>query len=344
LGNLPFDVLQVDDGWQVKVGDWQANDKFPSGMAALANGIKATGRKAGLWLAPLIAVESSQLFQQHPSWFIRNSTGNFVSSGFHWGEQLYALDATHPGALAWLAGLMKQVRAWGFDYLKLDFLYGAALPGVRHLDLPRETAYRNGLKIIREAMGADAYLLSCGAPILPSLGLCDAMRIGPDVAAHWESNRDAHLLCNPTTPGTKNAIRTTVNRLWLAPLLHTDPDVAYFHSEYTSLTPQQIAMLQNLARVCNFKAASDLPQWWSSAEREQVRAFLEQQPAVEQTGRYAFRLDDHEIDFSAAMDLPLMRKLSLATPFVLWGGEQKWIIRQMNSIHQGKLEQLKKDL
>jgi alpha-galactosidase len=36
--------------------------------------------------------------------------------------------------LEWLAALMKQVRAWGFDYLKLDFLYAGALPGKRFVD------------------------------------------------------------------------------------------------------------------------------------------------------------------------------------------------------------------
>jgi len=342
LGNLPFDVLQVDDGWHARVGDWQANEKFASGMESLANGIRSTGRLAGLWLAPLIAVESSQLFQQHPSWFIRNSNGNFVSAGFNWGEPLYALDTTHPAALEWLSELMKRVRAWGFDYLKLDFLYAAALPGVRHLDLPREAAYRNGLQVMRDAMGNDAYFLACGAPVLPSLGLCDALRIGPDVASFWESERDAHILCNPTTPGAKNAIRTSLHRLWLAPLLHIDPDVAYFRSKHTSLTPEQNALLQDLARVCNFKATSDLPQWWTKAEHETARNFLEEETVVERTGRYTFLIDGREVDFNAAMELPMARKISLATPFVLWGGEQKWLIKLLESKQREKVETLKK--
>ena len=29
---------------------------------------------------------------------------------------------------------------------------------------------------------------------------------------------------NTATPGTRNAIRTSLNRLWLQPLVHTDPD------------------------------------------------------------------------------------------------------------------------
>jgi alpha-galactosidase len=65
LGDLPFDVLQVDDGWQLAIGDWEPNSKFPSGMSDLAAQIRATGRLAGLWLAPLVATRSSRLFREH---------------------------------------------------------------------------------------------------------------------------------------------------------------------------------------------------------------------------------------------------------------------------------------
>jgi alpha-galactosidase len=44
LADLPFDIIQVVDGWQTAIGDWEVNNKFPSGMAALADKIKLTGR------------------------------------------------------------------------------------------------------------------------------------------------------------------------------------------------------------------------------------------------------------------------------------------------------------
>ena len=87
LKDLPFDVLQVDDGWQKAIGDWQANDKFPSGMQALAKSIKITGRKAGLWLAPLLVVPSSETFRQHPDWVLRDVQGQLVNAGFNWGAR-----------------------------------------------------------------------------------------------------------------------------------------------------------------------------------------------------------------------------------------------------------------
>ena len=304
LNDLPFDVFQVDDGWQVSIGDWEVNEKFPSGMNALADRIKSTGRIAGLWLAPLIAVKSSRLVREHPDWFLHDERGGFVSAGFNWGEHLYALDTTHPDVSSWLVALMKQVRAWGFDYLKLDFLYGGALKGKRYKDMPREAAYRESLRLMRDAMGADAFFLTCGTPILPAIGLCDAMRVGPDVSNVWESYRDANLLYNPSVPGTRNAIRTSLNRLWLQPLVHVDPDIAYFETKENKLSQEHRKLLQDLALVCKFKATSGLPQWITPEEREQLRNFLAEDPKIEKIGRYIFRIDERVVDFTPAMSLP----------------------------------------
>ena len=157
---------------------------------------------------------------------------------------------------------------------------------------------------MREAMGEDAFFLTCGAPVIPSLGLCDALRVGPDVAGEWEVHRDAVLLQNPTTPGARNAIRTTINRFWLQPLLQTDPDVAYFTEKGNSMTAGQKRLLQDLTLACNFKATSDLPQWMTSAERESLRAYLMETPTVTRLDRARFQLDDRVVDFSPALSMP----------------------------------------
>ncbi|GAB4433906.1 MAG: alpha-galactosidase [Anaerolineales bacterium] len=346
IGELSFDVLQVDDGWQVSISDWEANEKFPSGMQALAEKIKSTGRQAGLWLAPLIAVKSSRLFREHPDWFLKDPGGNFVSAGFNWGEQLYAIDSTHPEALAWLAALMKQVRAWGFDYLKLDFLYAGALPGKRHTEMSREAAYRQGIQVMREAMGEDVYFLTCGAPIMPSIGLCDAIRVGPDVARAWESYRDAMLLYNPATPGTKNAIRTSINRLWLKPLVATDPDVVYFRSQHTSMSEAQKQMLQDLALVCDFKATSDLPAWLNPDERAKLQKFLEQTPNIQQVDRYAYKLDDRLVDFTPVMPLPKIPRGFDAFASLILGqiSNQPWALKLLNALGKYALRKAKREL
>jgi alpha-galactosidase len=304
LADMPFDVVQVDDGWQLSIGDWEANARFPAGMAALADTIRSTGRKAGLWLAPLIATRSSALFRAHPDWFLKDERGRLVSAGLNWGEQLHALDTSSPDVLLWLAALIKRVVDWGFDYLKLDFLYGGALPGKRSNGLSREAAYRGALKVMRSAMGSDTFFLACGAPIIPSLGVCDALRIGPDVADGWESARDAELFCNPTIPGARNAIRTTLHRLWLGSIVQVDPDVVYYRTRECSLSGEQKSLLQDLALVCGFRATSDLPWWLTPEEKEALREFLGDLPEVEQRDGHTFRVGAREVDFSSALTMP----------------------------------------
>jgi alpha-galactosidase len=329
LGNLPFDVLQVDDGWQKEIGDWEANEKFPAGMQALAEKIRSTGRRAGLWLAPLLVARSSRMFREHNDWLLRDEKGRLVSAGFNWGQDLFALDTTHPDAISWLVALMKLVRRWGFDYYKLDFLYAGALKGKRHTDMPREAAYRECLRTMREAMGEGSFFLTCGTPILPALGVCDAIRIGPDVSHEWENYRNETLLYNFATPGTKNAIRTVVHRLWLKPLIHIDPDVEYFESKENSLEEEHKQQLQDLALICNFKATSDLPQWMTSEERENVRAFLTAETDATQLSRYVYKLDDRVVDFSSAVSIPTPPRglIRLWASFLGWLGDWKFVLR-----------------
>jgi alpha-galactosidase len=248
-------------------------------------------------------VPSSRIYQEHRDWLLRDEKEKLVPAGCNWGERLYTLDATHPDAQVWLANLMKKVRSWGYDYVKLDFLYAGALPGKHHADMPREAAYRCGLKVIRQALG-DAYFLTCGAPILPSIGLCDAMRIGPDVAAQFSSHRDDDLLMNFAAPGLRNALRTSLHRLWLAPLLHTDPDVVYFRTRQNGLNAEQKVLLQRLAMVCNYKATSDIPAWLTDIERNALRTFLQTTPVVRKIGAMAYRVGDADVDFSPFISLP----------------------------------------
>jgi alpha-galactosidase len=170
---LPVDVVQVDDGWEACVGDWTTlSDRFSS-TRDLAARIRDHGHRAGIWLAPFLAGTDSALAREHPDWLVGDA-------GHNWDQPLRGLDLTHPDARDHLIEVFTGLREQGFDYFKLDFLYAGALPGRRHQDADQVTAYRSGLALIREAVGDDAYLVGCGAPILPSIGLVDAMRVSAD--------------------------------------------------------------------------------------------------------------------------------------------------------------------
>ncbi|MDX2006272.1 MAG: alpha-galactosidase [Meiothermus sp.] len=302
LQGLPFDVFQLDDGWQLNMGDWEPNHKFPSGMQSIALRAQAQGFTAGIWLAPFIARPSSRLFKTHPEWFLRDEAGELVSAGTNWGGY-YGLDVTLPPVQDWLRGLIQTVRGWGYRYLKLDFLFAAALPARRHLDISREEVYREALRLIREAAGEDTYLLVCGAPLIPSIGIADGIRIGPDVGPFWDFEDRRVFLHDPTGPAGYNALRTSLHRLWLKPLVHVDPDVAYFRTRYNLLDPKQRQVLQDLALVAEFKATSDPPAWLDPEEREQLREWLEANPPITQLSTYVYKIGEREVDFEPWLDI-----------------------------------------
>ncbi len=303
LGDLPFDVFQIDDGWQDESGYWEAGKNFPSGMAAFAEEVKATGRNAGIWLAPFITSRNEKLFHEHPDWVLRDESGNLVNTGLHWTYHTHALDLTHPEVLDWLDALIRKVVGWGYEYIKLDFLHAGAAIGKRYKDIPREEAYRNAMQVMRNAAG-NAYILACGAPILPSFGLCDGIRVGPDVAPFWLNKALSLWLNIPSDTSTQNAIRTSLHRLWLNPLVNVDPDVMFFRSKYNSLKPHENQLLQDLGTITGFKATSDLPRWLNASELEKVREFLESAPTVQKMRRYHYRIDGREVDFSPVVPIP----------------------------------------
>jgi hypothetical protein len=187
----PVGLIQVDDGWQKEVGDWEPNARFPSGMAALARRVHAAGYQAGLWMAPFLVSERSRTFRQHPDWCIQAAPGQPLAYGRNWGGLNYCLDPTHPGVKQRLMEVLGSVvRSWGFDYLKLDFLHAGAMDGLFHRKgLTRVQAYREGLALLRQLAG-DRFLLACGAPIGPSVGFVDAMRIGRDTGPRWDNSYD----------------------------------------------------------------------------------------------------------------------------------------------------------
>jgi len=233
---LPVEYVLIDDGYQAGIGDWTTvNEKFPRGLAWLAERIHEKGLKAGLWLAPLVVGAKSALYRDHPDWVIRSPEGEPVIALNNWGQDCYGLDCTHPDAQAWLRHTIETVgREWGFDYLKVDFLFGGVVDGVRHdPQATRAQAYRRGLEILRQAAG-DRLVMACIAPVGATIGLFEACRIGPDVAPAWRMPWPGAPLC---APGTENALRTVLGRYWMhGNLWLNDPDCLMVRDSETALT------------------------------------------------------------------------------------------------------------
>jgi alpha-galactosidase len=309
---LPLTYIQVDDGYQANIGDWTTiNDKFPHGLAWLAERIHSKGFRAGLWLAPFLAASTSALYREHPEWMVHDGDGRPVVAIRHWDRDCYALDCTHPGAQAWLARLARTfVGQCRFDYLKLDFIYAGAVEGVRYdRQATRAQAYRWGLEAIRQG-ASDAFILGCGAPLGPSVGLVHAQRIGPDVGPYWRLPGELATEQLPivSLPACENAIRNVLTRFWTHGCLWlSDPDCLLVRDSETALSLAEVRSLATAIALSGgmvflSDAMAKLP-----AERCRIASLL-----LPPYGQAAVPLDLLE------RSLPRFLRLAIERPFQRW--------------------------
>jgi alpha-galactosidase len=265
---LPLNILQIDDGYQMHVGDWlDIKTAFPQGLAPLAREIHDSRLVPGLWLAPFIVDPRSRVAKEHPEWLVRGRLGRPANAGFSsWGTFTRGLDLTHPEALDYVRNVIRTAtHEWGYSYLKLDFLYAGALSGKRYdPSLTLAQVLRKGLKAIRDSAGKDTFLVGCGCPLGSAIGLVDAMRIGPDVDSHWLPDLYGFGLLlkkEPGLPSTRYAINNTLlragfhKRLWI-----NDPDCLLLRPDMELTLPE----IQSLATAITLSGGSlllseDLP-------------------------------------------------------------------------------------
>ncbi len=243
---LPVEYVQIDDGYQSEIGDWlTVNEKFPHGMKWLADEIHAKGYKAGLWVAPFLAGAKSRLFHEHPDWFAKFSTGEPAIATLNWGQLCYAIDLTHPDVQQWLRDVFRTIcDEWGYDYVKIDFIFAGAVDGVRHdPNVTRAQAYRKGVDIIRDAVGG-RFILACGNPQGPSVGLVDGARVSPDTAPYWLAFDRPGPRTPLSDPAAINSIRNSIDRFWMhGRLWMNDPDCLIVRATDTALTLDEVRSL-----------------------------------------------------------------------------------------------------
>jgi alpha-galactosidase len=221
-------IIQIDDGYQKMDGDWSGNEKFPSGMAAVAKRIRAAGCTPGVWFAPLMMSPDHPWQKEHPDAMQTNAQGiasfmnanPFHPAGANW------INPSHPESKKFLAKIIKDARDRGFGYIKIDF-NGI---GNKFVD-PTKTrmqAFRELYAVYREAAGEEMYILSClGSPTRGVVGFIDSARVGPD--SHPAGL--AHCL--------DSVLRFQIyDKVWW----HNDADVSYLapklESRRVGFTPQ----------------------------------------------------------------------------------------------------------
>jgi alpha-galactosidase len=181
-------ILQIDDGYQIMDGNWKGNQKFPSGMAKVAEDIRAKGWIPGVWFAPLMINPEHPWMKANPDAIQKDAKGisSFMNPNPFHPDGANWIVPDHPESKKFLFHIIKDARDNGYGYIKIDF-NGI---GNRFHD-PTKTRlqiFRELYTLYREAAGEDMYILSClGAPTRGVIGFVDAARVGPDShPAHFE--------------------------------------------------------------------------------------------------------------------------------------------------------------
>lgn len=276
-GNAPnLKYVQIDDGYQPAMGDWlETGTAFGGDIRAVLKAIRDRGFEPAIWVAPFIAEANSNVFRNHPEWFMKDAAGAPLPSdkvtfgGWRRGPW-YALDGTQPAVQNHLRELFRTLnQEWGCTYFKLDANFWGAMHGGKLADAnaTRVEAYRRGMMAIIEGAGK-SFILGCNHPVWASLGLIHGSRSSGDISRKWTTVRKV---------AGENLHRAWQNgRLWwndpdALVLMGTMPDNEFlFHAaatfatggmllsgdDLTKLPPERVALLKKL-RPTGHAAAFD---------------------------------------------------------------------------------------
>ena len=250
-----FNYIQIDAGYTPHIGDWlTANHRYPEGLSGAAKMIREAGFEAGIWIAPFMVGDQSDLYAAHPDWVLHNSDGTpFVRFRSYtepkiWGNtdnDYYVIDMTHPEAFSHIRGVFENLKKYGFKLYKTDFMLWGMQDSsevVRYNNSRTSVmVMRDTLAMIRSVIGEDAYLLGSIAPFMPCIGFMDGMRIASDMGAQWTAGAfgPANLLQELPYDNYFN------NIFW-----QNDPDAVILRDFGTHLTEDEtwsLALLQALS-------------------------------------------------------------------------------------------------
>ncbi|HCE56776.1 MAG TPA: hypothetical protein DER09_03005 [Prolixibacteraceae bacterium] len=192
LKSFGLEYIQIDEGFQTTHGDWQGNKRFPHGLKWLCDSIKSLGLKPGIWIAPFVIAENSEVYKNHPDWLLKDKNGKPVRIGPWPSENTdwyrsetpkrYCLDLTHPAAEKWYTALIDTIaNHWGFEMIKVDFVAWTVFSAQQFYNTGATPAqvYRHALEIMRKKAGENCHILDCG-PGHVSGGYINSMRIEYD--------------------------------------------------------------------------------------------------------------------------------------------------------------------
>jgi len=231
--SIPLQSVQIDDGYCIH-GDWlECNDLWKSGLQKSFEKIRKDGYRAGIWIAPFMVNNTSNLYKKHPDWVVCDFDGKPIIEWNKDGQEWYYLDTSHPDAFEYIRTVFKTMKSWGANYYKTDFLDWGLKDSIKVARYkPGKTSvqyFTDVMKMIRKEIGEESYWLACISPFSPQIGLVDAIRVSNDVGHVWSNGSAGNMLRETFACQYFNNV-----------LYQVDPDVLYLRHFNTELSENQI--------------------------------------------------------------------------------------------------------
>ncbi len=240
-------LIQIDDGWQKNTsfcGDWYPDEKkFPSGLDATAQYVRDRGMTFGLWLAPLLLSEKTPAYEVMKDMAMEAVTLREHYHPFNLGDPRFHEHLRRT--------FRRLVDDYGVRYFKLDFLAASVRyfhgggTFVRFASGYCIELLRAALQTIRDEVGPDVFLLSCGAQTLIGAGIFNGARTSADII--WGKNKD-----NPTYWSIMKRCMSTVGRRY------------FYHNKVYMNDPDGV-VLRDVDRGDGFNCTWSEAELWSVA-------------------------------------------------------------------------------
>ena len=181
---LGLEYFVIDAGWFGPKADWGSTrgdwKERPDGwlggrLAEIAQAVKASGMKFGLWIEAEVAVGNSEAFKTHPEHFRRDHGGIY-------------LDFTRADARGSLhAAIDALVKKYGIEFIKFDFNADAKIDDLGRDFADYNAGYRQFIREVR-ARHPGIYLEGCA-----SGGLMMDLGWARDLDSFWLSDNQSPI-------------------------------------------------------------------------------------------------------------------------------------------------------
>jgi len=282
-------TIQIDDGFQVMPGDWSGRGKWQDELDKLPQEMRKKGFIPGIWIAPTAIHESHPIVKENPEWLQRDANSELCIIFNNWKRfngmtegKTYFLEPDHPDAREFLLKSLRDLRASGWDYFKIDFAYTVSSRRAKYD--PYKTTYeslRDQWRLFREGLGEDSLINSCnGGMWRYTIGSVDISRVGGDIGGNINYLRRnlAEMM-----------LRAHANGVWF----QIDPDVFYMRREKSNLNFEQSHLLTGTQGLLGTAfLTSDFADQWDEAATTVVKRYWNKAGPVVPAAQHLFLRPD----------------------------------------------------